>query len=79
MGKTGPENQSHDLETAMKQAIIDSGMTHYAIGKASSVAPDMIGRFMRGDRGINLATASKLATTLGYVLVDSKLLPKNLK
>lgn len=58
-----------DIEDSLRKAIADSGMTHYAIGKAAGIATGMIDRFVRGDRGIQLGTASKIARVLGYGLV----------
>ncbi len=55
------------LADDLRVAVTNSGMTHYAIGKASGVAPDMIDRFMTG-RDIRLTTASKICEVLGYGL-----------
>lgn len=55
------------LANDLRTAVTNSGMTHYAIGKASGVAPEMIDRFMTG-RDIRLTTASKICEVLGYGL-----------
>ena len=59
----------------LKQAITDSGLTHYAIGKAAGVQPNIIDRFTRGERDLRFVTASKIAETLGYGL--AKLEPRD--
>lgn len=61
--------QMQDLEAVLRKAIVASGKTHYAIGKASGVAAGVIDRFAAGTRGITLATASKIAGVLGFGLV----------
>lgn len=53
----------------LRRAIIVSGLTHYAIGKAAGVAPAVIDRFVSGERDLRMATASKIADALGYGLM----------
>lgn len=62
------------LVVDVRNAILNSGMTHYAIGKAAGVAVAGIDRFMRDERDMQLSTASKICEVLGYGLV--KLAPK---
>lgn len=57
------------LETKLRTAIKASGLTHYAIGKQAAVTPDVLDRFVSGQRGLNLTTASKVAAVLGLDLV----------
>lgn len=59
------------LATALKEAITASDRTHYSIGKEAGVAPDMIDRFMSGERGLRLVTAGKIAAVLGYALTKA--------
>ncbi len=54
----------------LKAAIMASGMTHYAIGKAAGVDPGIILRFMTGERDLRLETVDKLAVALGLRLTD---------
>lgn len=61
------------LDLALRQAIRSSGLTHYAIGKAAEVAPSMLDRFMLPEddprhRGLTLATAARIAGSLGLEL-----------
>lgn len=67
------EKLMDDLETEtiaeqLRTAITASGLTHYAIGKAAGVAPQVIARFARGERDIRLETAANIAKALGYEL-----------
>ncbi len=61
------------LAKRLKEAIAASGATHYAIGKQAGIRPDLLDRFMRGERDLRLASASKIANVLGLDLVSAKL------
>jgi plasmid maintenance system antidote protein VapI len=52
----------------LRKAIVDSGLTSYALGKAAGVSSGMIDRFKRGERDLRLSTAEKLCETLGLTL-----------
>jgi hypothetical protein len=61
------------IDAGLRRAIKASGLTHYAIGQAANVAPSQIDRFMLPaddprHRDLRLATAAKIAATLGLVL-----------
>lgn len=60
------------LRRAIRQAE-RSGQSRYAIAKASGITPIMLSRFADGERGVNLATAERIAVGLGMSLT---LLPK---
>ena len=53
----------------LQKAIANSGQTEYAIAKRAGVSQSVLNRFMNGERGISLQTASKLCTCLGLSLV----------
>jgi len=53
-------------------AIKKSGYSIYKLAKESGVSQPVLCRFMNGKRGITLATASKLADTLGLKLILEK-------
>jgi transcriptional regulator with XRE-family HTH domain len=53
------------ISAVLRKAIEASEMTMHGIAKASGVSYPIIFRFMSGERDIRLATADKLATTLG--------------
>ena len=59
---------SVELVDALKRAIVDSGLTHYRIAKDAGVTPDVIDRFVRGERDLRLETAGKIASVLGLSL-----------
>lgn len=59
------------LEAALRAAIVNSGLTAYAVGKRAGLAPDMISRFVSGERGMRLRTAGKIAEVLGLELKQS--------
>ena len=61
------------IDAALAKAIRQSGLTHYALGKAAGVAPSVIDRFMLPaddprHRGITLATAARIAAAMGLEL-----------
>jgi hypothetical protein len=60
------------IDTALRDAIRGSGLTHYALGKAAGVAPAQLDRFVSGERSLTLASAAKVATALGLVLVPRR-------
>ena len=45
-------------------------MTVYALAALADVTPQQVGRFVRGERDLTLATAAKLAAALGLELVS---------
>jgi plasmid maintenance system antidote protein VapI len=60
------------IDVALRDAIRDSGQTHYALGKAAGVAPAQLDRFVSGERSLTLASAAKVAAALGLVLVSQR-------
>src|SRR5271165_4172051 len=48
----------------IREAVVESGMTSYGLGRAADVAPAVIQRFLAGERGLNLCTVEKLARVL---------------
>jgi hypothetical protein len=60
--------EMQDLESVLRKAIRDSGLTHYAIAKAAEFSPVVLDRFV-GGKTITLATASKIVGVLGYGLM----------
>lgn len=57
-----------DLVNELKRRIEKDSRTHYALGQAAGVTPDVLDRFMRDERGITLATAAKLCKVLDLEL-----------
>lgn len=58
----------HALSDALKQAIRDSQESEYQIAQRAGVSQIVISRFLSGERDIRMATADKLAGTLGLKL-----------
>lgn len=53
----------------IREAVVESGLTCYGLGRAADVAPAVIQRFLAGERGLNLSTAEKLARILDLRLL----------
>jgi len=60
------------LEKQIMAAIDKSGLSVYRLAKDSGVSQPVLCRFINRQRGITLATASKLVETLGLELVQRK-------
>lgn len=56
------------ISNELKAAIEESGRTSYDLGKEAGIAPTNIDRFKRGERGLTLETADKLARVLQLAL-----------
>jgi len=61
-----------DMVSELRDAIVASGLSHYAIAQQAEIAPDILDRFVRGERDMRLATAAKVATVLGLELRSAK-------
>ena len=57
------------LAEALRQAIIDSGFSAYALQKQTDVDASVITRFLNGERDLRLETAGRLAEAVGAQLV----------
>lgn len=57
------------IDAELRKQIEKSGVTVYALAALADVTPQQVGRFVRGERDITLATAAKLAQALGLELV----------
>jgi len=60
------------LENQIRAAIKNSGLSINRLAKDSDVSQPVLCRFVNGQRGITLATASKLVEILGLELVHKK-------
>lgn len=49
----------------LRTAIGQSGLTPYAVAKAAGIHPQIVGRWLKGERDLTLATADKIAAGLG--------------
>jgi plasmid maintenance system antidote protein VapI len=55
----------------LRDAIRGSGKTHYRIGKDAGIKPEIVTRFVSGERDITCKTFAKLAAALGLTLVPA--------
>lgn len=60
------------ISEIIRQAVIDSGQSHYAIWQATGVDQAILSRWIAGERGVNAATLDKLADYLGLTLVKKR-------
>jgi plasmid maintenance system antidote protein VapI len=58
------------IDAELRKRIEKSGVTAYALAGLADVSPQQVGRFLRGERDLTLATAAKLAQALGLELVS---------
>lgn len=68
--------QGNSLDSQLRAAIAESGLSAYALAKASGVGPQVIGRFLKGERDILLGTAERLAKVLNLTLEQGTTSPK---
>ncbi len=65
-----PKAKRQTLTDSLRQAIVDSGQSDYAIAKDAGIPQPVITRFRNGTRPyIRLDTADTLTDYLGYSLV----------
>ena len=68
-----PKAKRQTLADILRQAIVKSGQSDYAIAKATGIPQSTITRFRNGTRNeLGLTNADKLAQHLGYSLVRDK-------
>ncbi len=60
------------ITAAVQRAIEESGLTRYAIAKASGVSEAALSRFMSGERGLTTATLDRLADVLQLELTTHR-------
>ena len=70
MPKIVREGRRHGLSGQLREIIASRGLTAYVAGKQSGVDPGVVQRFLSGSRDIRLATADRLAESLGLRLVE---------
>jgi plasmid maintenance system antidote protein VapI len=60
--------QEGPVSKGLREAIHQRGLTAYAAAKQSGVSVDAVQRFLKEERGLNIATVDKLAEALGLTL-----------
>jgi hypothetical protein len=68
-----PKKQPANLDEQLRQAIADSGLTHYSLARDAGISPSVLDRFMLPPsdprrRDLRLVTAGKIAGVLGLSL-----------
>lgn len=53
----------------IRRAILDSGLTRYALWQRSGVEQSALSRFLSGERTLSLEAVEKLAEALGLEIV----------
>ena len=59
------------LARQLQAAIAATGQSTHSVAQASGVAPPVLQRFLKGERGITLETAGRLAAYLGLALLPA--------
>ena len=65
-------NMAKSMADRIRAAIERDGRTVYRLSQDSGVAQAVIGRFVHGERDLNLRTADRLCEALGLRLVADK-------
>lgn len=60
------------LQDQLRQAVLDSGLSLYAVAKGAEIAYPVLYRFVMGERDLTLQTASRLADYFGMRLTRPK-------
>jgi transcriptional regulator with XRE-family HTH domain len=68
MGKRGTDRPP-TISERLKLAMEASGLTPYALAKASGVNASAIQRFLHGERSLKLESVDRIAAALGLDLV----------
>jgi transcriptional regulator with XRE-family HTH domain len=59
---------ANTMSDTLRSAMQASGLTDYRISRMTGVHASVIGRFLKGERGISLTTAGKIAEAVGVEL-----------
>ena len=60
--------KAKDIEEQLRRAIVESNLSRYRLSKLTGVSDGVLSNFVNGKRTITLATAAKLAESLGLEL-----------
>ena len=61
-----------NLSDQLRTSIRESGMSCYEIAKQAGTTPAVVGRFLKGERDLRLATVERLATVLNLEFTHRK-------
>ena len=68
----GKRKRRVTLEEQIRNAAIESQLSHYRIALDTGISQSVVTRFLNGDRSISLATADKLCEHFGLELRAKK-------
>jgi hypothetical protein len=60
---------SKEFQQQLIDAVVRSGMTRYAISKATGIPQSQLSRFVHGQEGLSMESVNKLCELLGLRLV----------
>lgn len=60
------------LTEVLRSTMADCGMTRYQLSQMTGINQSALGRFLHGERDLQLATADLLAEALGLELVAKR-------
>lgn len=63
------------ISDAIRAEIERQGLTAYRVAKLAGLTPNIVSRFLSGERDITLATADKIFAALGLVVTRAGELP----
>jgi transcriptional regulator with XRE-family HTH domain len=69
---TDQTTRASPVGDALRSEIKRRGLTAYRIAEDAGVSVDAVQRFLKGQRGLNLATIDAIAAHLGLALVSVK-------
>lgn len=62
------KRQPAGIDTQLREAIVASNLTAYRLATDAGIRPEIVARFVSGERDIRMATAAKIAMALGLAL-----------
>lgn len=60
------------IDKQLRKAITDSGRTCYALAHEAGIRPELLSRFVKGERDLRLTSAAKVAAVLKMSLQGRK-------
>lgn len=60
--------RKQSVSETLRNAIKESGLTHYRIAKDAGTTPAVVSRFAYGERDLRLETVDRIAEVLGLEL-----------
>jgi len=66
------ENMKMTFTDQIRQAVLESGLSRYAIWKATGIDQGALCKFVHGERGLSCESLDKLAEVIGLQVVVRK-------